>query len=423
MFRSSVEEFGTKDSNGDKDLIYYNIDIINNSSGSTNNYKDMPVVTFQESRSVPLINDVRNFEFSVIRFQVNGGNKNLPLWLPNIQLGQSDPNLTTYSLGFYFTNGTKSTYQSETMQFVTEQLIYTPSSAGYPKAPLTTQDFSSDYYFVYTFDHFVTLFNNTITTAWNKVIAAMTAQSVTITTKPPFMVFDDINVLFSIYYDTNGFGDADARSATEKAFLYLDTNLIGLLASFDSVNIDPSTITTTDSSINTLQSNRMNVFNKLNTNIYIPPTPSVSPAFKTLAAAYYLMLQNYTNTSTLWSPISSIAITSNSLPVHNENTSTPIIYGNSNVSNITSSTSNFSTIVADVALNTRTADAYCNFIYYEPTAEYKMSSMMGGSNQKLTNIDLQLYWKNRLDNNLYPLRMYNYSNVSLKLLFRKKKNI
>ncbi|MFZ4600323.1 MAG: hypothetical protein ACOYNN_16920, partial [Terrimicrobiaceae bacterium] len=59
------------------------------------------------------------------------------------------------------------------------------------------------------------------------------------------------------------------------------------------------------------------------------------------------------------------------------------------------------------------------FISYLPTAEYRMSSMTT-SKTSLNNIDVSVFWRNRLDNQLYPLTLYNLSSVSLKMLFRKR---
>jgi hypothetical protein len=35
-------------------------------------------------------------------------------------------------------------------------------------------------------------------------------------------------------------------------------------------------------------------------------------------------------------------------------------------------------------------------------------------------VDVAVWWKNRLDGQLYPLQMFNLSSVSMKLMFRKK---
>jgi len=85
------------------------------------------------------------------------------------------------------------------------------------------------------------------------------------------------------------------------------------------------------------------------------------------------------------------------------------------------SQSAFQPIITDIALDTSTAgpEAYRQFTYYTPVAEYRMTDF-GASKQEIRNIDIQVFFKNRLDGNLYPINMYNLSTVSVKCLFRKK---
>jgi hypothetical protein len=61
-------------------------------------------------------------------------------------------------------------------------------------------------------------------------------------------------------------------------------------------------------------------------------------------------------------------------------------------------------------------------IYYAPSAEYRMADFQN-SKADIRSIDVQVWWRNRLDNNLYPLSMFNLSSVSIKLMFRKKVNL
>jgi hypothetical protein len=81
----------------------------------------------------------------------------------------------------------------------------------------------------------------------------------------------------------------------------------------------------------------------------------------------------------------------------------------------------FDPIITDIALDTAAggADLWRQFIYYTPIAEYRMTDM-SPSKQELRNIDIQVFWKNRLDSQLYPVYMYNLSSVSIKIMFRKK---
>jgi hypothetical protein len=42
------------------------------------------------------------------------------------------------------------------------------------------------------------------------------------------------------------------------------------------------------------------------------------------------------------------------------------------------------------------------------------------SHQPLNGVDVQVFWKNRLNNQLYPITMTNLSSVSFKMMFKKK---
>ena len=83
------------------------------------------------------------------------------------------------------------------------------------------------------------------------------------------------------------------------------------------------------------------------------------------------------------------------------------------------SQSAFQPIITDVALAPDNAQAYRGFINYTPTAEYRITSFTKGKNE-IRQIDIQVWWKNRLNGALYPLNAYNLSSCSLKLMFRKR---
>ena len=137
---------------------------------------------------------------------------------------------------------------------------------------------------------------------------------------------------------------------------------------------------------------------------------------------YWLATQDYPSTDSLWSPISSVVFTSTLLPVRSEATGQPVVLGTSNTGFSSSSTqSAFQPIITDISLDTSTsgAAAYRSFIYYAPTAEYRLSDFTS-SKHDIRNVDIQVFWKNRLDNNLYPITMFNCSSVNLKIMFRHK---
>jgi hypothetical protein len=171
--------------------------------------------------------------------------------------------------------------------------------------------------------------------------------------------------------------------------------------------------------------NKIQVPNKNFTNILdlrpTPVGPSLLPIPSQAAQIYWLVEQDYESTSSLWSPISSIVFTTTLLPIRNEYTGQPIAFGKGNIGTTGQSNQNaFTPIITDIAIDLANdgADAYRKMIYYAPVAEYRMASLTP-SKQPINSIDIQVYWKNRLDGNLYPVTMFNLSSVSIKCLFRR----
>jgi hypothetical protein len=101
---SSFSTSGATDSNGDSDYLYYNALIINNKSDNPINWNADPPATFTDVRAKPLINNVSNFDFSIMRFDMNGSGKKLPLFIPEIETQLSrnptkDVKQTVYTIG------------------------------------------------------------------------------------------------------------------------------------------------------------------------------------------------------------------------------------------------------------------------------------------------------------------------------------
>lgn len=137
---------------------------------------------------------------------------------------------------------------------------------------------------------------------------------------------------------------------------------------------------------------------------------------------YWVLTQEQPSNDSLWSPISSIVFTSTLIPVKAEQTGQPFALGNgNNGSSAPTTQSAFQPIITDIALDTSASGAggYRSFIYYAPTAEYRLSDF-GASKQAIRNVDVQVYWKCRLNNQIYPIQMYNLSTVSFKMMFKKK---
>jgi len=450
-YRSTVEFTGQMDTLGDPDIIYYNADIINDNQLSKVGLGLDPVVRFQETRSTALINDISKFYFSIVRFTMNGPNKDLPVFIPSIQLGQSDINLTSYSVGLQITkkiviggnNFTFTGYARRFVEYVSESApAYVSSGQTLPNAPLTDQDIRGLYYYVYTYQHWLDLVNETLAltqTSTDPISAFKPTLSLqeqfqaffvanggvgpapSIFTEPPTILYNSSSNLFTLNGDTYGYGGADARSfgngfvGNEEALtLWFNTNMFGLFTNLNNNYYGNEAIG---------QVNEILFQNKLGSNIYFPQSPQMTagPPITTAftGKSYYQEVQDYESTSSLWSPITAIVFTSTLIPVYAEQVGAPIVYGEGNDSTNNNSTNAFQPIVTDIALPLDNAANYRGFIEYVPSAEYRMAAFTS-SRQELRNIDIQVFWKARLDGNLYPLRMFNLSSVSIKMMFRKK---
>jgi hypothetical protein len=171
--------------------------------------------------------------------------------------------------------------------------------------------------------------------------------------------------------------------------------------------------------------NYTNILNNnptLQGNNAVPP-PSYNPLFlipATQQNLYWIVKQDYNSTNSLWSPVQAIVFTSTLLPVKNEYTAAPVTLGESNTTGSTGSKSAFEPIITDFVVDQQyeKAEGWRDFTLYEPTAEYKLSSFQA-SHDEIRNIDVQVYWKYRLTGELIPLSMFNCSDVSIKMMFRK----
>ena len=513
-YQSSFESVGNVN---DPDIVYYNASIVNNNTDDTptNNTLIDPQIKFNETRDTAIIRDASKYQFSIIRFVLNGANKDLPLFIPAIQssTGQIDVNLTEYGFGITwegtvganvynfappltyvsYVSETQNpilapkprsmanpnyvptivsgvdvgwvstrTYQPGNIVYYTANETYYVANTLPPSSPpnldkdptINTdywspvspdlgqpQDLSSRYYWVYTYSHFVDMVNKALDTANQAVYNAFhTAEPSTAPTSyadwqalfpSPIMTYDNITGLFSIAYPSAYFSTITPTgiSGVQMA-LYLNTNAEGLFANFDNVYLNtpnhpagygwttPTTVvpaTTYPAGYTNLQ---VVEIQGLNENLL--PAPTVNPP-QGYTGVWCRMTQNYTSTSTLWSPIDSIVFTSTLLPLLNEQTAPPNALGTRNTGNsTTTSQSAFTPIITDVALDlSPDPSAYRKMIYYAPSAEYRMADFQN-SRQDIRNIDIQVFWKNRLDNQLYPIQMFNLSSVSFKLMFRKK---
>lgn len=416
-----------KSRNSDPPILYQNASIINRGTTDTGAGGD-PQARFSETRSVPILTDIKDYYFSIVRFSMSCG-KDLPLFIPLVRVGQSDINRTIYesqievsfdynipavgvrSFSYTANGGQSAPYNSNWVQYVSESL----AGSGYkdPIAPITRQEFENEYYWVFSQEHFCDLVNALWTQLIGEVQVAFQAfwtaeggvgVAPTLSVVAPYINRDPGSGLFSIYFPRIGFGDLDTDPAdpniTNISYnLWFNTPMNALFTNFQNVYAGDQTVG---------QSNRIIVRNRRDVNLQTDAS----------GYEYIVMEQEQKSTDTLWSPIGSIVFTTSLIPIIPEQTGSPVVLEQGNTGN-TNSSANFSPIITDISLPLSSANDYRQFIEYVPSGEYRLTSL-SQSRQDLRGIDIQIFWKNRYDGLLYPVRMPVGSSVDLKIMFRRK---
>lgn len=296
----------------------------------------------------------------------------------------------------------------------------------------------------------------------------------------PFVKYDEVTGLFEIYADTRAFnvsGQLQAASpfpldnGTQPAVpafvpapyvaaappspasdvyirLFFNDNLFGIMNNFNNtylgannsssilfpLTLNPIFLSSQIPSVSPILYTNEILFtnqqyqNILNNNpglqnVNAVPPPFYNPYFLIPTEKqnlYWKAVQDYPSTGSLWSPVSAIVFTSALLPLKKEYSAVPITLGKTNTNGTTNSPSAFDPVIADFILdeNNAKAQGYRDFILYEPSAEYRMVSM-NASHEEIRNIDIQVFWRYRLTGELIPLSMFNCSDVSIKMMFRK----
>ena len=270
----------------------------------------------------------------------------------------------------------------------------------------------------------------------------------------PQIVYDPPSQKFSVYFDSNGFGQRLTSFTNGTALydqysspyfqLFFNTNLYNLFGSLPFNYWNNTTAIGGPFGDGVIAPAgyvyEILVPNKFYTNVadyrlspyagqpslgYVPYADSnvADDPLSTLnqQKVYWVVSQESTSTDTLWSPISSIVFASALMPVQPESNSAPVIIGQANIGNSQGTAkSAFTRVITDLALPMdKGAASWKSFIYYVPSAEYRLSDFLA-SHQPLSGVDVQVFWKNRLNNQLYPIAMTNLSSVSFKMMFKKK---
>jgi hypothetical protein len=180
--------------------------------------------------------------------------------------------------------------------------------------------------------------------------------------------------------------------------------LFALFNSFPSLNFG------TGSSVSLGRNYQLVVANFGGVNTIELPTNPVPPA---VASVWTQMFQEFSTIDT-WSPVASIVFTSNTIPIISNQLSAPLVFNNGQSSSGIGNNANFAQVITDMATNQQ---VFKPNVLYNPTAEYRRIDMTG--NTPLTNIDINVYWRDKLGQ-LIPFTLASGASASVKFLFERK---
>jgi hypothetical protein len=341
--------------NNEPDHTYIDISVINNdSTGLLERQK----LAFTETRTIPYVYNPSDYYMSIIRFALQSSS--LPVFIPQIMIGQPDINKTTYSLTLTYKN------------FVYQQfIIYEPQdlSTNLPNPPLITQDMSNKYYYVYSYQHFIKIINKAFDLAMIGLNALVVAGGdILPSNNVPYIDYDPNGKLANLICDKAGFDEALANPIK----IWFNSPLYHLFATLHAEYYG------------------VNVTNGRNYQISIYNTKSNELLLTGYTAL--IMYQEIT-TVALWCPIQSIVFQCATLPVAQTLTSPPRVFGsNTTVSQIFNSNSS-APIMTDLEIGIDALNQYIPNILYVPQSEYRLIDLVG--NTPLYSIDINVYWKDR----------------------------
>ena len=353
------------------DQVYYNVSLRCLKTNPTD--ADMPC-RYSETRQTPLITNAQGYEVALIRASIDA--TTIPAFIPKIVPNQSNVNLTSYVIKIVLlgsaNNGTGM-----------QNLIYDCKSQYYSNVPAVAGA-DSNYYYSYNLQDICDMFNSAVSACYSEIGG-------TINTKKPIMNYS--NNLFSVMFDSNGFGGADATSSggsQERLRIYINEDLKNLLR-----NLNLSYVPDPTDNVNY----EILISNKISNNVTVGST------------LYYNETQNYPSTSTI-SPVSSIVFISN-MGARYEYLGTTQILNNYSIGS--SQSDNIENQIIDISLPLDNSNDYNTQIAYTASI-FRFSDIIC---PEIRNIDLNIFWKSKNGIN-YPLLLSDGCGMSCKFLFRKK---
>lgn len=367
----------------DNAYVYYDLQIYNFNNNKSDAKQQL---VFNEARSTYFLNKASDYKMSIVRFELDCFNT-LPVYEAEIMPNQGDPNLTTSTLTLEFDDGVGNVYTTTPVSVIWVSPDNTTSMPVPPNATGTGFQTSSPYYYAYSFQYVINLINTALASAFTQ-LQGLVISGVLKYVEAPFMQWNvDLNTA-SLYVRQSLFD----QNKFPQIRIYFNRPLYALFNSFPAIQ---NSINTPNNKIYQLsiKSNLANI-------MYFPQNNNP-----------FIKLDQEYSTVQQWSPVSSIVFTSGTLPVNQNQLSSPIQFVNGQVIQLASSNSYAQPVITDFVADL----IYQPSLIYVPSV-YRYITLI--SDQPLDQVDITCFWKDKTGA-LQPLYLPVGGSCSMKIMFEK----
>jgi hypothetical protein len=399
---------------------YYNLSVNNIDSETSDATAHEPNLTFYERRQSSIIENCSDWDIAIDNFKMDL--KTLPQFIPTIRanfnssLTTEERDTTIYSIGLEYkhTDGIRYTAFSQLIFSPQDRTIQQPGFiSGYP-------NYKSNYYNIYNYEWFIAkMLNPAIIEATNKLKEVLTSYGISntfITNDVPYFTFDKASGIVNVLSPASMYNGFNNGNGDPFLAMMLNTPLYRLFNSLP-FTLQSETFKTLDDSSNkiskTTTAYKLNMSNfNMSTVISESNPPQINGSISSTKSDYLSIYQDY-STFDSWSPVESIVMTTSTIPVNPSQKSA----NHSFINGV--ETTKGSANVTELEITDFKSGEYSGGIIYTPTSKRWINL---NHKEELTDINVAVFYRNKLDGNLIPIRINSGGNFSMKIVFRKLRN-